>query len=78
MHIGDRPNDGLLDLDDWRQATRRLDWRAELTRPEDAALGRTLQLCTWTGRPLGSDRFVAKLEPLISRRLRALPLGRPR
>jgi len=78
VHVGDRPNDGLLDVADWRQATRRLDWRAELTRPEDAALGRALQLCTWTGRPLGSDRFVAKLETLIGRRLRALPRGRPK
>jgi hypothetical protein len=31
-----------------------------------------------TGRPLGSDGFVSKLERLLGRRLRALPEGRPR
>ena len=37
-----------------------------------------LRLCTSRGRPLGSDKFVAKLEILLGRRLRPLPRGRPR
>jgi len=78
VHVDDRLSNGLLNLDDWRQATRRLDCRAKSTRSDDAGLGRTIQLCTWTGRPLGSDRFVAKLETLIGRRLSELPRGRPR
>jgi putative transposase len=31
-----------------------------------------------TGRPLGSDRFLAKLETLLGRRVRPLPVGRPK
>ena len=33
---------------------------------------------TQTGRPLGSDGFVSKLETLLGRRVRPLPVGRPR
>ena len=53
-------------------------WREALTRPEDAARVAKLRLWTSRGRPLGSDRFVAKLERLLGRRLRPLPVGRPR
>jgi len=33
---------------------------------------------THRGRPLGSDSFLSKLETLLGRRLRLLPVGRPR
>jgi putative transposase len=33
---------------------------------------------THTGRPLGSDAFLSKLETLLGRRVRPLPVGRPR
>ena len=36
-----------------------------------------LRLRTTTGRPLGGDRFIAKLETALNRRLRPLPVGRP-
>jgi hypothetical protein len=39
---------------------------------------RRLRISTHTGRPLGSDSFVSKLESMIGRRLRALPVGRPK
>jgi hypothetical protein len=31
-----------------------------------------------TGRPLGTDKFISKLETVSGRRLRALPIGRPK
>jgi hypothetical protein len=31
-----------------------------------------------TGRPLGPDKFISKLETIIGRRLRALPVERPK
>jgi hypothetical protein len=30
------------------------------------------------GRAMGNDKFISKLEKLLSRRLRTLPVGRPR
>jgi len=35
-----------------------------------------LRMKTRTGRPLGSDSFVSKLESIAGRRLRPLPVGR--
>jgi hypothetical protein len=62
----------------WRRASRGLNWRDELLEPEDEQIKQAICACTWTGRPLGSDRFIAKLEVLVSRRLRALHRGRPK
>jgi hypothetical protein len=36
-----------------------------------------LRRSTFNGRPLGSDRFIAKLESALNRRLRAPKMGRP-
>jgi hypothetical protein len=52
-------------------------WRKELADVlSDSDLGR-LRLNTYTGRPLGSDSFMSKLERLLGRRVRPLPVGRP-
>ena len=69
---------GLLDLPAWRRQRRGPDWQAALRQPADEAQTALLRLCTHTGRPLGSDSFLAKLETLLGRRLRPLPRGRPR
>ena len=37
-----------------------------------------LRLNTQTGRPLASDSFLSKLEHTLGRRLRPLPVGRPK
>jgi hypothetical protein len=37
-----------------------------------------IRLSTHRGRPLGGDRFLSKLEDALGRRLRALPVGRPK
>ena len=39
---------------------------------------RRLRGNTHTGRPLGSDSFLSKLETALGRRLRPLPAGRPK
>jgi len=36
-----------------------------------------LRIRTQTGRPLGSDRFMSKVEAFLGRRVRPLPVGRP-
>ena len=37
-----------------------------------------LRVNTQTGRPLASDSFLSKLEHTLGRRLRPLPVGRPK
>ena len=62
----------------WAELSRGADWRQELTRPDDPAGLDLIRLRTRTGRPLGSDSFIGKQECALGRRLRALPVGRPR
>ena len=53
-------------------------WRKEPAEGlSDSELGR-LKLNIHTGRPLGSDSFLSKLESLLGRRVRPLPVGRPK
>jgi hypothetical protein len=52
-------------------------WRKELNAGiDETELGR-IRGNTHTGRPLGSDSFLSKLEKLLGRRVRPLPVGRP-
>ena len=67
----------LLDLSGWQKQMDAARWRDLLTRADDERQLARLRLCTSRGRPLGSDKFIAKLETLIGRRLRPLPPGRP-
>lgn len=77
-HCGGKDASGLLDLSGWRRRWRVDRWKQELHRPEDAALVGRMRRCLLTGRPLASDRFISKLEALVGKRLRPLPVGRPR
>lgn len=52
-------------------------WKVKLMEADEQRDER-IRLRTQTGRPLGSDRFVSKLEAALGRRLRPLPVGRPR
>jgi len=54
------------------------EWRKELAEGlSDSELGR-VRLSTHTGRPLGSNSFLSKLEKVLGRSVRPLPVGRPR
>ena len=61
-----------------RQMPGKQDWIEVLTEVPDETEMRGLRLNTHTGRPLGSDGFVSKLERFVERRLRPLPVGRPK
>ncbi|HPD16451.1 MAG TPA: transposase [Planctomycetota bacterium] len=78
-HVGEAGDpSGLLDLAAWRERWSAAEWR-ELLRSdpaEEELLG--LRFRTRRGRPLGSDAFLGRLEAALGRRLRALPVGRPR
>jgi putative transposase len=69
---------GLLDMDTWNAMIRAEDWKNNLAAREDKNTMETIRLNTRTGRPLGSDNFISKLETKAGRRLRPLPHGRPR
>jgi putative transposase len=76
-HAGGGERTGLLDIDAWEQMSAGMDWREMLTEREDEQDIGQLRLYTRTGRPLGSDRFLSKIEAMAGRRVRALPVGRP-
>ena len=77
-HCGAKDATGLLDLASWRTLRDSETWREVLTRPQDAEMVEAIRTLTQRGRPLGSDRFISKVEAHLGRRLRALPVGRPR
>jgi putative transposase len=76
-HCGSDDPSGLLDLSGWQKQMDVSRWRDLLTMADNEQQLARLRLCTSRGRPLGSDKFVAKLETLLGRRLRPLPRGRP-
>ena len=69
--------DALVDLTAWRARMPGKEWRAMLKEiAGDPAAQEAVRRSTHTGRPLGSDAFLSKLEHLLGRRVRALPIGR--
>jgi len=78
FHCGKIPADPWLDITEWRKSPMTKDWAALLKAiARDTGLLQTVRYNTHTGRPLGSDSFLSKLEHCLGRRLRALPVGRP-
>jgi len=77
-HCGGRDASRLLDLGRWAKMLVGKDWRGELARSDGSDAAEALRSSTSRGRPLGSDTFIRKIEKLVGRRLRPLPVGRPR
>ncbi len=78
-HVGLRPDSsGLLDLAAWRREWTPARWRTALAEPLDDAELTCVRRHLQTGRPLASDAWLARLEARLGRRLRPLPVGRPR
>ena len=77
-HVDKKAVSELLNLPRWYDMISAGDWRKELAAGiSDSELGR-VRSRTHTGRPLGSDSFLSKLEKLLGCRVRPLPVGRPR
>ena len=53
-------------------------WRRYLHEKEDKEMVNEIRKGSMTGRPCGDESFIRKLERRFSRRLKALPHGRPR
>ncbi len=77
-HCGQNDSSGLLDTRRWAKLFPPETWAALLREPEDEAMLEAMRSGTFRGRPLGSDRFIARLEAALGMRLRPNPVGRPR
>jgi putative transposase len=77
-HCTGRDPLGILDLRRWNHVARGLDWTTELAEPLDDRELTRIRQATHTGRPVAGDRRLAKLEHALGRRLRSLPVGRPK
>jgi len=77
-HVDGKARSKLLDLSRWYGMTSGEQWRKELSAKIDESNLAHLRVNTHTGRPLGSDSFLSKLEKVLGRRVRPLPVGRPR
>ena len=69
---------GLLDMARWRAEWKPAKWKRALEQPQDEAELSSIRLATHRGRPLASDSLLSKLERHLGRRLRPLPVGRPK
>ena len=76
-HCGLRVEPMLAPLPAGRPAET-ADWSRWLAEKEDEKMLLRLRLHTRTGRPVGSKRFISRLEAKLGRRLQARPVGRPR
>ena len=77
-HLGRPDPAGLVDEAAWREASRNIDFKAMLMRAEKERDLAALRQNTLSGRPLGSDSFLSKLEVALGCRLRPLAVGRPK
>ena len=78
VHVGEVRTDPVVDLAAWKRLAAGVRVRSLLVREEDEATLQRLRRSTHTGRPLAGDGFLAKLEATLGRRVRPLPVGRPR
>ena len=53
-------------------------WREFIDKPDEQDEVAVIRKYTMTGRPLGGDSFIHKLEKAFDTRLHALPVGRPK
>jgi putative transposase len=77
-HTGEGEPHEVLDMVGWRRLFRPAAWKKMLQEAEDEPIVDRLRRCMHTGRPLASDRLIARLEARLGVRLRANPVGRPR
>jgi putative transposase len=76
-HVTGQDERGLVDLRSWRER-RPPAWAEVLDEPQDPQTVTVVRCHLFRGRPLGSDSWLSKIEAKMGRRLRPLPVGRPR
>jgi putative transposase len=78
VHIGRQAAPQWLDLAPWRSRFTAREWRDYLGAETFGEAEAALRIGTYSGRPLGSDTFVERMEAVLGRRLRARKGGRPK
>ncbi|MBW8017661.1 MAG: transposase [Planctomycetes bacterium] len=77
-HIENSDPTGVLDMKWWRAKSKHFDWKAILQKQMEKSQVNKIRLCTSRGRSLATDSFLNKIEKIAGRRLRPLPVGRPK
>jgi putative transposase len=77
-HLGRSSVPEWLDCREWSATFTTREWQVFLAAPGFADAEVELRSCTYTGRPLGSEGFVQRLETSLGRPLRASNGDRPR
>ena len=77
-HVERNSKSELLNLTKWYKMISATQWQNALLDGIDESKVSSLRISTHTGRPLGSDSFISKMEKMIGRRVRPLPTGRPK
>jgi putative transposase len=76
-HCGSSAPEAVLEMGLWRKRWTMAEWTQHLAAGESASDVATLRQYTHTGRPLGSETFVADLEQSTLRTLLPRKAGRP-
>ena len=77
-HVTGEDASGLLVMEAWLHDRPPREWRTMLTEGLEESEVKTLRQFTQRGRPLGTDSFLSRMELLLGRRVRPLPVGRPK
>lgn len=82
-HVSGKDPSGLLNLSAWKKKFPRgfdwPDWKETLIKKQDKEVEESFRgRGNRRGYPLGSDKFIAKLETKLGKRLRPNPIGRPK
>ena len=77
-HCGATGPDAMLEMERWRKRWAAAEWAAFLGMAETPTEISEIRRSTYTGRPLGTEEFVAALEESTQRPLAARKAGRPK
>jgi putative transposase len=77
-HIGKETAIRVIDVRRWKSILYNRDWKRNLKAGCTEQEIKAVRCGTQVGRPLGTDNFISKLEKTVGRRLRPLPIGRPK
>jgi putative transposase len=77
-HVDGKDATGLLNMGYWKQISAHADWRGTLQAGQPEEMVERIRRNTHTGRPLADDSFISKIEKMFNKRLRPLPVGRPK
>ena len=77
-HVDGKDKTGVLDLDWFARHFDGTEWRDKLAAGLPEAEEVAVRHQTTRGPPLASDKWIARLETKLGRRIRPQPVGRPR